>query len=440
MYFTGRPFSRLVRNVRSRSALSLGATLCTRGVAAAGGLALGYWLAQIGGADALGEFTYAQSILMILATIGRFGTDQSLIRLVAQLDNLRRGGAASRYLIAGVVLGVVLGFATAALALPVVRALGMSSGEIGALRILIWALPPFIALNVTSGYLKGQHWTAFGTLLDIGTVSGTTAAIAWLLRQRSMVDTAELFVLATYFMAIVMFGFALCIARVRYRSAWLAPPPEEGPALARFLWGGWPFTIIALALLATQSSSFALGGGALDNHTLGLLRAAERLALIIGFALTAISPFLAPRIANAYFREGDRGVRAALRQGILLSVAAAAPAGIIILAFGHVLLRAFGSDFVTAMPFLILMGCAQLAQACTGSTAVILAMTGNERAAMRVSVSVLALGVVLFPVLSNLFGGIGFASAYLIIVLIKETLNLLLVHRRFLRREHVTAG
>lgn len=402
-----------------RSGIALAATLAARVVGALGGLALSYWLARAAGAEGLGQFTYIQSIVVILALIARMGSEHTLLRLVATLNEQASGAAALRYYLAALVstlaLAVVVALATVAAA-----GLGwLSSGEASLLAVLIWSLPPLVILSLNSGYLRGYHKVGLGMLLDVGTTSGLTAIVAWAAGQTTLSDIAFLFVVVSATLALVSLGGALAIARHHDGLIWGAVAPGA-PSVRDFLLSGWPFAVIGVALFATQPGSFALVGSTLDDHTIGLLRAAERFAILVGFALTAISPFLAPRVATAYARSGVSGLQRVFRQAVLISIAAAVPVAIGVAIFGEWLLGRLGSEFVTAYPLLLILSTAQLIQACFGTSTTVLTMAGGEKASMWIAVVSLIAGCVLFPLLSRYYGGYGFAVTYLILIIVKE--------------------
>ena len=111
----------------------------------------------------------------------------------------------------------------------------------------------------------------------------------------------------------------------------------------------------------------------------------------------AINPFVAPRIAGAYERNGASGVLQVLRPAVLLSVAVAVPVAIVVGLFGQWLLGTIGAEFVAAYPFLLILGFAQLIQACFGASTTALTMAGGEKASMRIAVATLLAACLLFP-------------------------------------------
>ena len=409
----------LLAELPIRSGIALASTLAARVVGALGGLALSYWLARAAGAEGLGQFTYIQSIVVILALFARMGSEHTLLRLVATLNEQAFGAAALRYYLAALVMTLAL---AVVVALVTVAAAGLgllNGGETALLAILIWALPPLVILSLNSGYLRGHHMVGLGMLLDVGTISGLTAVVAWAAGQTALSDIALSFVLVSATLALASLAGAIAIAHRRYGLSWHAEAPGA-PAVRDFLVSGWPFAVIGIALFATQPGAFALVGPTLDDQTIGLLRAAERFAILVGFASTAISPFLAPRVATANARSGASGVQRVFRQAVLISIVAAVPVAIGVAFLGEWLLGRLGAEFVAAYPLLLILSLAQLIQACFGQSTTVLTMAGGEKAAMRIAVVTLIAGCVLFPLLSRYYGGYGFAVTYLILIIVKE--------------------
>src|SRR5690606_37529167 len=129
---------------------------------------------------------------------------------------------------------------------------------------------------------------------------------AFIFALQSLEVLAQIFVMVANSVAVIAIIFSIILAKMLRPETSENSPPQANvaPSFQKFLLGGWPFTIVALSVLVTQSGAFAIGGYVLDQESLGLLRGAERLAMIIGFSLTAINPFIAPRIAAAWAKSG----------------------------------------------------------------------------------------------------------------------------------------
>ena len=414
------------------SVASLVATLGSRGGAALGGLYFSVVLARIAGADGLGIATQILSFLLIACIVLRFGTDQTLIRIIARLAAQGHGplgrGIFVRCLAVVGAVSTLVAIGTW-FAIPFI----VQGNTADIARILVVALPALALVNVASGYLKGLKWSALGALVEIGAISGLAALLAVLTGASTLLGALEQLVVVTYLVcaAGIIAGFILT---PKARPG--AEESDESRARLRgLLVGGLAFTIIGLSLLATQAGSFAIGGLALGDTEIGLLRGAERLALMVSFALTGINPFIAPRISAAWKTSGVTGVRAAYRKAVAASVAVAMPIALVLAAAGPFLLAFFGKEFIAAYPFLLVMLVGQLTHACMGSLNMVLTMTGQERAAMWISLATLAGGALALYTMSAGFGALGFASAYSLIMVCRE-LAMYFVVRRFFARGH----
>ena len=75
-----------------------------------------------------------------------------------------------------------------------------------------------------------------------------------------------------------------------------------------------------------------------------------------------------------------------------------------------------GPEFSEAVPYLQIMALAQFLVAVTGPLAMLLNMSGRERASMWINIFSLATAIVLIPYLSILRGAQGFAAAYCVVI------------------------
>ena len=73
------------------------------------------------GRPGLGQFTYIQSIVGIVALLSRIGGDHALLRLTANLNEEGKGAAATPYFLAALGAGLSLAVIVAVVAVPVAR-------------------------------------------------------------------------------------------------------------------------------------------------------------------------------------------------------------------------------------------------------------------------------------------------------------------------------
>jgi O-antigen/teichoic acid export membrane protein len=407
-----------------RSALALLLTLASRVLAALGGLAFSMIVARIGGASGLGIVSSTIAALLIVSLILRGGTDQSLIRFAAQMRLAGTPWLAMRFflqslglcLMVSSVVALGLNFAAIPLLLD-----GTSRDLAG---VLVWALPGLTLVNIASGFLKGQRASAIAALGEIGAISGVSAIGIAIIGASSLTEAAGLFVYVTSAMALVAIAAAWILHRRGNRGGRDDPyaPSESEHRFASLAASGWPFLVIGLSLLATQSGSMALGALSLSEDELGYVRAAERLALLVSFALTAVNPFVAPRIVAAWKTGGTAQVLVTYRKAVIASVAFALPIAAGLVLFGQFALRQFGNDFTVAYPILLIMLVGQLVHAAMGSLTMVLTMTGQEHTAMWIALLTLVFGLIALPLGSAVAGAAGFAAAYSATMVLRETL------------------
>ena len=406
-----------------KSAAGLLLTLGSRVLAALGGLAFSLTVARVAGAEGLGVVASIIAALLITALILRFGTDQSLIRFTAQMQV--RGSP--RFALRFFLQALALCFSAAAFLTLGAFYFGLAAvldGERLALaKVLVWALPGLTIVNIASGFLKGHRSSAIAALGEIGAISGLCALLVLAFGVQDLDGIARLFVIVSLSMAAagVMLAFIIHALKAETRDQQKGDT-DAGPGFGPLALSGWPFLVIGLSLLATQSGSMAVGAWALTEAELGFVRASERLALLVSFALTAVNPFIAPRLVAAWKTGGAAQVRTTYRKAVFASLAFAAPICIGLALFGPLALGMFGDEFAAAYPILLVMLIGQMTHAAMGSQTFVLTMTEQEHTAMAIALASLIFGLVALPVGGALGGALGFAAAYSATMVLRELL------------------
>ncbi|WP_106418377.1 lipopolysaccharide biosynthesis protein [Salinicola tamaricis] len=146
-------------------------TLFARAIAAIGSLLLGVTLGRLYGADGVGVFALAQSVLFGAGILTRFGMDNALMRYAGREHNSVQGfyyfvWAAKYSLAAALIVACLL------LLLNSIIAGFFSSPSLGSLLLYIaFAVPPFTANYLLAGYFKGVRRPASACFLESGYIS-----------------------------------------------------------------------------------------------------------------------------------------------------------------------------------------------------------------------------------------------------------------------------
>ncbi|MGR3462544.1 MAG: lipopolysaccharide biosynthesis protein [Roseovarius sp.] len=391
------------------------ATGATQVLAAVGGLLLAVVIARTGGPEQLGMFTVMLTLLGVLGMIARRGQGSLLTRGVAWALHEKGVCASVSLLLLAIrrifLSAIVLGLAGSGL---------LSSGILGspfpgAVHFLPIMLFLVTALALFAAYARGSARPWLAPVFELGGISCLTVLLLMpsLVRGSHLTSAGVMsgFLLSMLLLALI----AGVITRVDHpvKRGMLFPEARLREELSQ---GQVPFTLIALAGFLIQSGSFLLAAPFLSEAELGLLRGAERLALLVSFCTLVINPMIAPGIVRLS-RGGDpNALRRLTSQAMLASTGIAVCVLLPLLIWPERALALLGAEFGTATRYLRIMALAQFAAALLGPLAMILHMTGRERVSMWANLATLAVAAALVPGLSLTHGAFGFALAYAVII------------------------
>lgn len=200
-----------------------------------------------------------------------------------------------------------------------------------------------------------------------------------------------------------------------------AVPPTVAAVAPAFETDRWMrtvrgFLVISGAqLVLGQTTDILVVGTLLTSRDAGLYSAAGQLALLAMLGAQAVIFVVLPSISDLY----ARGRRAELQRLVVRTVQGCAALSIpvvgLLLAGGHVVLRAYGPTFGDAYPVLAVMSAGSAVGAMFGIiSGFLLTMTGHERAAGRMIVGSAVVNLALTFVLTPAFGTVGAAVASVI--------------------------
>lgn len=396
-------------------------SFAVRGMGALGSVLLSLIIARMYGPEALGHFAVFLSLSGVLSILSLRGMDMLLIRSVAWADH-RMNSEVSVSLLRSCIKKIAIpSLLLSALGSAMLAStlLGVPYLEGAALLPLI--LPLQTGLALVSGYAKGKSRAWLAPMFETGGISLVAALFLSIFFVRTGDTSGGVSLMLVFSAAMVLMVIAAVVMLLHDipRPRRLPVPTDLQRSELRN--GQVDFTVIALAVFITQAGSFLLAAPFLTEADLGLLRAVERLALLVSFPVLAINPVIAPRIAKLS-RGGDAvGLRRLVLRAILATGGIAACALMPLLVWPERALALMGAEFAAAAPYLRVMALAQFLAALAGPLMVLLNMSGRERASMWINVGTLALAVALFPALSLAYGAYGFAGAYAAIIALRTT-------------------
>lgn len=401
-------------------------TAIAQGAAAIGGVALAAALGRIGGPAQLGMFTVMLALLGVLGMLARRGQGSLLTRAVAWAMH-KDGPAAAVTLLALALRRVVV----PSLLLGAAGSVLLWSGVFGtpypgSVLTLPLALLMVTTLSVVGGYARGSARPWLAPLFEMGGISLVTVALLVAMLTAWGRPPVIAVMIAFLFSMFLIIGLAVALARrdLPRGAEAFRPTEDQRNELHR---GQIPFTLIAVASFLMQSGSFLLGAPFLTEADLGLLRAAERLALLVVFPMLAIMPVIAPRIVR--LARGGDGVELCrvMSRAILASGGLGAPVLLALVVWPERALAVIGAEFGAAGGYLRIMALAQFVAALLGPLAVLLEMSGGERVSMWINLGALAVAFGLIPVLCSTYGAMGFVIAYFAVIVSRICLVALVI-------------
>lgn len=383
-------------------------------VTAGAGFLLNILLARQMGIEEFGLFSYVLSLTLLLATLSCFGLNQAAIRFVAayviqEKWSLLRGFVHGSQLFAFVLSAIVataLGMYASSVALPVNERRTLL---IGSATVLISSM-----IIVQAGFLRGLKRVSFAELVENGGLRSLLALVllAVLLASGRHFDAAPqgmVLILLSTGMALV--GTIVVLGRT-------LPPQMSGCAsvyhATEWLTTALPMFLIAGAVLAQSQVNILMLRHLASIEDVGIFAATARLAILVGFGLSAANAALAPAIAEMYAVGRLKDLQRIIYQTSLLTSAAALCLCVAGIVGGAFALDLFGPGFESGYPALLILLAAEGFNALAGSTGYLMTLTGLQRPASVIVIVTVIVNVALNAVLIPAYGMAGAATSTLV--------------------------
>lgn len=387
------------------------AVMLVQGLTGLGGVALAALIGRISGLDTLGTFTVMFSLLGALGILAQRGQGALIFRTVAWTTHAEGNGAALTLL--GIGLRRIV---FSSLALGALGSMLLWSGAFGepfpyAVIFLPVLLLGLATLAVFAGYSRGKGRIWLGPIFETGGISLFTV-VALLALHTALGTLQDWAILMALFMGMLcLLAFMISFVKYDFSSVARAQAPDQ-KVVEELRQGQIAFILIGASVYLCQTGSFLIAAPFLSTSDLGLLRMAERLALLVSFPMLAIRPLFGPSMVRLARTANIGGLKMATVQAMAASGGFALLVLLILSALSGEILMLLGEEFTAALPFLYVMLATQFVVATLGPLSGLLHMTNRERASAWINVATLAIALILFPLLVSMFGPMGFALAY----------------------------
>jgi|GEM_PF-1335719 len=401
------------------------ASLAIRGGAVMAGFAVTYLIGRNLGASAIGQFALVSQTALMLAVIGLLGLDVSIVRHFAK-------AVADGSRVALKSLGQVLG-TSLSLLLAIMGILWLGGDRLWEwlfadavpfdfLLLLCLLLIGRAGANLCGAFLRSQHAFAMGQIVPALIIPVfTTLALAF-----GFVDTVRgaLWAAAIGSLLALAIGAAATLAmsgtgdraaQINLKAVIASALPLWGVGIAQNI-GDWYGLVVAAQILGAAEA--------------GLFRVGFQVAAILQVASVALFSVYSAKISTA-FHAGSREQAAQLAAtAVRLSSLLVIPAGAILIGAGPFVLGQIGPEFAAAYPVLIILIVGQIAFTVTGPCGLVLAMSGNERINLGISIVSIALLLILAPIAAKIWGLAGLAACVAILTTLRNVLAYFIVFHR----------
>ncbi|MCK0127190.1 hypothetical protein [Erythrobacter sp. F6033] len=379
---------------------SLFGALAVRGAGVLAGFAVTYLIGNNFGAAATGRYALATQTAMLLATAGLLGLDVSIVRHASRTASDNKPLALSFML-----RFLSLGFGMIFL-LTLVFAVGASSnwkfffGDVLTADFLLVLCLLLIGRGggqLLGGLLRSQHQFTLG--LAVATVFVPAASAVAL--ATGLADSIKTALWAAAIGGLMSVGTGLALLRMNVSRAANATsvPMRSIITSALPLWGA------GLALAMSEWYGLAVAARVLSAADAGLYRVSFQLSGILLMMSATIWSVYSTQISAAFHADDTKEVARLARSSVKAGAVVAVPMTILILFGGEFILAQIGPEFVAAQRVISIMVVANLLAVLIGPYGIVLAMSGNERANLALSIVATGLLLIAAP-LSALYGGL----------------------------------
>ncbi|MBC3845740.1 flippase [Winogradskyella echinorum] len=366
------------------------------------------------GAETWGLHSLCFTILGILTLIPKFGFDNSLVRIITEL-NINKSkeiyNVLKKVIIISLVTSITVILVTLIFSDYLVEHL-IKSNEIKPLvKIICFAIIPTVVLTIISGYFQAIKNITKHVLFQTTAVN----ILFFILLVTFYVLKIAMPVFKVYFISIAItsiFSVIYFINTLRHKS--LINNRSKKAEIYSFK------RIISISSPMLLSTSFALLMGWSDviiisfyNTTseIGIYDSALKLSTLSGIFLIAVNSIATPKFVEFFSNKDFDGLKETVQKSTKLIFYTTTPILLILVLFSSRILSYFGEEFVAGSFALIVLCISRFVNAISGSVGYIMQMTDQQKTYQNVIIIAFFINLILNLVLIPLYGINGAAIA-----------------------------
>jgi O-antigen/teichoic acid export membrane protein len=354
-------------------------------------------MARFLGADGYGTYNNATAWVQILVPLASLGFGVLIVRDVAILRSQRNWQTLKGFLRFSdqLVMGVSLFLIVVVFFIAEIL---FSSPEKALLqRTLILAsvlIPLYTLSNMRQSTIRGYEHIAHAMLPDM-VIRPISMLLLLILLHFILPDGLNVEL-------VVLFSIAAAVISLITSSVWQRrfSPPEIFSVEPKYEVKTWfkaalPMMVYSAFQIIQARVSLVMLGAQSTADNVGFFSAAYNLAYLLIFFPTAVSYVMGPIIARLYASGEKERLQKAITQTVRVAFILSLMLGLVLIFGRTLILSIFGPDFLAAQLGLVLLCVGNLIDIALGNAAVLLSMTGQEKAVAAFFVAATVMNVVL---------------------------------------------
>jgi len=399
------------------------------------GLAIGYVLtliiAHLFGADGLGEYILAITILRLFTLFAKVGLDITSIRFIASFASKNKWRS-------------IFSFRK-----QVLLILSVSS-ILSSLLMYFLAIPISDLINTNYRYIQLNAFFVLPMaffMLNYESLRGLKriAEFSFFYRvSQALFSIILIIILYQFFQSseIPIYAYLISVLIVSILSFfsftyWLKEMSDSEEEAVLEVKSYSNLLKISIPLMFAQSVQFVMSwtdklmlGSMSTLEEVGIYHTAFKLSMFAAVALMAINSIASPKFAEMFANNDMIGLKKIVRQSTKMIFWTSLPLVIIFFMFPEFLLGLFGEEFKVGVTAFIFLSCGRLFSSFSGSVGNILQMTGNQNILAKILFFAAVMNIGLNLYLIPIYGINGAALASMISLIIWNSAMILAVKKK----------
>lgn len=395
-----------------------------------------YVLAKKLGAVGLGVFNTCFTVLILSSVIAKLGLDTALVKYIAEfVATDKKKHIYNLYFVSfglifitGAITGAIIYFLSNELS----RLFFEDADQNKLFKIIAFTIIPFAITQLNSEYFRGLKKIAAYSGLQNGTIYLIILMLVlFALPQNRSAEHIIQYLLFTSLFLMLISSFFIFGESISLNKQKGSEPNDMGIGKRKLISVSLPMLFSNSLFLVMNWTDTLMLSAFHGEDAVGIYNIALKIASLNTIALIAINSIASPKFSEIYSSEGKRRFRRIVQQTTALACFISLPVFIVILSVPERILEVFGQEFVIGKTALIILSVGQIVSAFSGSTMIVLNMTGREKVGRNILIITAVINIVVNYLLIPQYGIVGAAIATMSSTIFWNLISVMYIYKSF---------